>query len=97
MLGNDGIPIEFYKKICSLISDPFIKSVNECFEKGEMRVSQKQAVISLIERKGKDRSSQENWRPISLLNIGTKIMTKVLAARIKEVLPSIIHQSNWIH
>ena len=82
----------FYKKkFWSLISDPFINSINECFEKGEMSVSQKQAVITLIEKKGKDRSSLENWRPISLLNVDTKIMTKVLAERIKEVLPSIIH------
>ena len=58
-----------------------------------MSVSQKQAVITLIEKKGKDRSSLENWRPISLLNVDTKIMTKVLAARIKEVLPSIIHHN----
>ena len=91
--GNDGMPIEFYKKFWSLISDPFINSINECFEKGEMSVSQKQAVITLIEKKGKDRSSLENWWPISLLNVDTKIMTKVLAARIKEVLPSIIHHN----
>ena len=80
-----GSPLSFTKKIWSLISDPFIYSVNECFGKGEMSVSQKQAVITLIEKKGKDRSSLENWRPISLLNVDTKILTKVLAARIKEV------------
>ena len=57
--GNDGIPIEFYKKFWSLISDPFINSISECFEKGDMSVSQKQAVITLIEKKGKDRSSLE--------------------------------------
>ena len=51
--GNDGIPIEFYKKFWSLISDPFINSVNECFEQGEMSASQKQAVITLIEKKRK--------------------------------------------
>ena len=84
--GNDGMPIEFYKKFWSLISDPFICSANECFEKGEMSVSQKQAVILLY-------SFLENWRPISLLNADTKIMTKVLATRIKEVLPSIIHHN----
>ena len=53
--GNDGIPIEFYKKFWSLISDSFIRCVNECFEKGEMSSPQKQAVITPIEKKGKDR------------------------------------------
>ena len=50
--GNDGIPVELYKKFWPLISEPFINCVNECFEKGEMSSSQKQAVITLIERKG---------------------------------------------
>ena len=89
--GNDGIPIEFYKTFWSLISDSFMKCVNECFEKGEMSSSQKQAIITLIEKKGKDRSFLENWRPISLVNVDTKIMTKAIASRIKNVLPDIIH------
>ena len=51
--GNDGIPIEFYKKFWQLISEPFTKCANECFEKGAMSRSQKQAVITLIEKKGR--------------------------------------------
>ena len=35
----------------------------------------KQAVISLIEKKGKDLLLLENWRPISLVNVDTKVMT----------------------
>ena len=89
--GNDGIPIEFYRKLWPLISEPFIKCVNECFEKGEMSFSQKQAVITLVEKKGKDRTLLENWRPISLVNVDAKIMSKVIASRIKNVLPSIVH------
>ena len=89
--GNDGIPIEFYKTFWPVISDSFMKCINECFEKGEMSSSQKQAIITLIEKKGKDRSLLENWRPISLVNVDIKIMTKAIASRIKEVLPDIIH------
>ena len=89
--GNDGIPIEFYKTFWSVISDSFMNCINECFEKGEMSSSQKQAIITLIEKKGKDRSLLENWRPISLVNVDTKIMTKAIASRIKSVLPDIIH------
>lgn len=91
--GNDGIPIEFYRKFWPLISEPFIQCTNECFEKGEMSCSQKRAVITLIEKKGKDRSFLENWRPISLVNVDAKIMSKAIATRIKNVLPNIIHHN----
>ena len=33
----------------------------------------------------------KNWRPISLLNVDTKILTNYLAQRLQNVLPSIIH------
>jgi len=91
--GNDGIPVEFYNKFWAIVSEPFINCVNECFNKGEMSHSQKQAVITLIEKKGKDRSLLENWRPISLVNVDAKIISKVLATRIKNVLPSIVHHN----
>jgi len=72
--GNDGIPVEFCKKFWSLLSESFTKCVNECFETGEMSRSQKQAVITLIEKKGKDRLLLENWQPISLVNVDAKIV-----------------------
>ena len=49
--GNDGIPIEFYKKCWNLNCKPFINCVNESFKKEEMSNSQRQAVITLIEKK----------------------------------------------
>ena len=91
--GDDGIPIEFYKKFWPLVNECFIRCVNECFEKGEMSNSQKRAVITLIEKKGKDRSFVDNWHPISLVNVNTKMMSKVIATRLKNVLPYIIHQN----
>ena len=56
-------------------------------------MSQKQAVITLKEKKRKRLLLFRNWWPIPLLNVDTKIMIKVLAARIKVVLPSIIHHN----
>jgi len=55
--------------------------------------SQKQAVITLIEKKGKDRTLLENWRPISLVNVDAKIISKAIANRIKKVLPNIVHHN----
>ena len=96
--GNDGIPIEFYKKCWNLICEPFINCVNESFKKEEMSNSQRQAVITLIEKKGKDRTCIEKWRPISLVNVDAKIISKVIATRIKNILPHIIHcnQSGYV-
>ena len=59
-----------------------------------MSYTQKQAIITLIEKKNrKDRSFVDNWRPISLVNVETKIISKVIASRIKSVLPNIIHHN----
>ena len=49
--GKDGIPIEFYRKFWHLISEPFTKCANECFDKGELSRSQsKQLLCSLRKR-----------------------------------------------
>ena len=56
-----------------------------------MSPSEKQAVITLIEKKGKDRNYLETWRPISLINVDAKIASNIIAARIVKVLPEIIH------
>lgn len=57
-----------------------------------MSFSQKQAVITLIEKKGKDENYLENWGPISLINVYAKIAFKIIETRIVKVLPEI----NWV-
>ena len=91
--GNDGLPVELYKKFWKTLNKPLLESYNYSYETNELSVSQKQAVISLLDKKDKDRLLVENWRPISLLNVDYKILSKCLAERIKKVLPYIIHES----
>ena len=49
---NDGLTKEFHETCCDEIIDLFYKSVKIVKTKKELRVSQKQAVIKLIEKKG---------------------------------------------
>ena len=66
-------------------------SFNESYKKGKLTDSQRQAVITLLAKKDKNRAFLRNWRPISLLNIDYKIASKAIAQRIQKVLPSVIH------
>ena len=55
--------------------------------------TKKQDIITLIPKPNKETTLLENWRPISLLNTDYKIATKVIGNRVKQVLPSIINDS----
>ena len=72
--------------------------MNYSKQKGKLSMSQRRGVITLLHKKGKDEEQIKNWRPISLLNIDYKIMTKVLARRLEKVIDHIIHpnQSGFI-
>ena len=87
---NDGIPIEFYITFWEEVGQILIDSDTYSLENGFLTTSQRQAVISLIEKKGKDRLFINNWRPISLLSVDYKIFSKCIAERLKRVLPKLI-------
>ena len=84
--GNDGLTVSCYKAIWSDVADKMLESFNESLLKGTMATSQRQSIIRLIPKKGKDSATIGNWRPISLMNTDTKIMAKILASRMKQVL-----------
>ena len=56
---NDDITSEFYKHFWGELSHFIVDGFNFSYEKGELATSQKQAIISLID-KGKDRLLLEN-------------------------------------
>ena len=64
--------------------------MNDSFTNGELSITQKQGLITLIPKGNKPRELIKNWRPITLLNVDYKPLSGVLALRMKEVLPSVI-------
>ena len=89
--GNDGLTKEFYVCFFEEVGWLICKTLNFSFNKGEFSSSQEQAVITLIEKKDRDKRLVKNWRPISLINVDCKIASKALASRQEKVIPQIIH------
>ena len=92
--GTDGLTAEFYLSFRELLGQELVDSFNYAFEKGEVSISEKRGIFTLIPKKDKNRTLLDNWRPISLLNTDYKVATKSIAARIAKVLPSLIHEDH---
>ena len=88
--GLDGLTVEFYRafwgKLKIVLTDIYNKSYNEAL----MSYSQRSSILSLLYKKG-DHLCLDNYRPISLLNVDFKLISHVLAQRLKKVLSKIIN------
>uniref|UniRef100_A0A8P4G9K3 Reverse transcriptase domain-containing protein n=1 Tax=Dicentrarchus labrax TaxID=13489 RepID=A0A8P4G9K3_DICLA len=90
--GPDGYPIEYYKTFSSRLV-PLLKSMyDETLEAGCLPPTLTQATISLILKKDKNPLDCSSYRPISLLCCDYTILTKALANRLNDVIPTLIHQ-----
>ena len=88
--GPDGIPVEFYDTFLPFIDDMILEIMNRIYvQQEDQPYSQKRGYIKLVYKKG-IKYLIINWRGITLLCADYKIMTKVMALRLKKVLPWII-------
>ena len=90
--GSDGLGCEFYKKFWYLFGEHFVAMINLCFLEGQLTESQRLSLITLLCKDRKLHYLLSQWRPISLINIDAKIVSKSLSNRLKKVLPYIISE-----
>lgn len=89
--GPDGFVAEFFKDLVSELAPLMLEVFMEALQRGELPQTMSQAVISLILKKDKDASDCKSYRPISLIQLDTKILSKILANRLNKVISSLIH------
>ena len=88
--GSDGLSSEFYKEFADVLA-PILLMVYQSMEEGQMvPESMATGVITILFKNRGSRLELGNYRPISLLNSDYKILTRVLAYRIKKVMGGII-------
>ena len=59
--------------------------------------SRRQDIIILPEKKDGGKRYNKNWRPMSLLNVDTKMISKVFTEKLKETSPSIISENQTVN
>jgi hypothetical protein len=95
--GPDGYNPGFYQHFWSICSDDIFKDCCYWLDTGQFPAALSTTNIALI-LKGNVQKSMKDWRPIALCNVLYKIIAKVLANRLKEVLPKCVshHQSAFV-
>ena len=86
--GEDGFTKEFYQTFFDLMGKDLLNSYNDSFHKGSLSITQKRGSITLIPKGDVNLTNLKNWRPISLLNVDYKLLSKVLAKRMELIDPS---------
>ena len=89
--GPDGFTGEFYQTFREEILAHPSKTLSKIGEEGTLPNSFHKATITLIPKPDKDSTKKENYRPISLMNIYAKIISKISANRIQQHIKKLIH------
>ena len=88
--GSDGLSSAFYLKFFHLFGDVLCNIINLAYETGELSDTQKLSYITLICKDVTKADDMKCYRPISLLNVDYKIISKIITIRLGKVLPKII-------
>lgn len=90
--GPDGMSAIFYQAFWPTVGGDVVERVLGILNRGEEIESINNTHVVLIPTKKKCESPMD-YRPISLCNVIYKVVSKVVANRLKKVLPYVIHES----
>uniref|UniRef100_A0A674MKT3 Reverse transcriptase domain-containing protein n=1 Tax=Takifugu rubripes TaxID=31033 RepID=A0A674MKT3_TAKRU len=89
--GVDGLTVEFFKAYWDIVAHDMLEVFNESLASGSLPLSCRRAVVTLLPKKG-NLQEIKNWRPVSLLCVDYRILSKTLASRLREAMEQVIHR-----
>ena len=87
--GPDGFTCEFYKAAWPIIGNDFTAVVQSFFATGFLPKDINSTILALIPKKD-EAIRMGDYRPISCCNVLYKVISKILANRLKKILPKFI-------
>ena len=90
--GPDGFTVNFFIHCWDIIGGDFCEAVLHFFNSGQMHKGVNSTLISLLPKQ-ENPSSMKDFRPISLCTVVYKCISKILASRLKLILPNLIDKS----
>lgn len=91
--GPDGFTAEFFKSLKEQVSPVMTQCFNEILQRGILRPESKNAYIKVLPKPGKDPLLPSSYRPISLIDVDQKMLSKIVADRLAAILPHLIGAS----
>ena len=94
--GPGGFTGEFDQAFREELTPILLKLFQKIAEEGVLPNSFYEATITLVPKPNKETTTEETYRPISLISIGTKILHKIQADLIQQYIKRIIHHDQVV-
>lgn len=90
--GPDGVTVTFYKQYWGIVHEAVIREIQEFFQHGRIKPAFNHTFLALIP-KTQGAARVDQFRPIALCNVTLKLITKIIAGRLRPYLEGIVHPS----
>lgn len=88
--GLVGLPSEFYKAFMDELAPKLLEVYAEAYDNGHLPPSLREALLVMLLKPDKEPNSCDSYRPLSMINIDTKILAKMIALRLQPLLSFLI-------
>ena len=91
--GSDGYSSEFFRTAWPILGNDFIVAVHSVFMFGFLPKAINSTIFALIPKK-EDSLEMKDFSPIPYCNVLYKVVSKILANRLKKILPRLVLENH---